>query len=251
LKETAPSKSLLLGALGMLIFAAAWEVIGSYHLAGLSWPPLSTVLLYLTDPGRTPLFLRAASATLGAVAIGYAIGCTAGLLLAVLTHIVSLLRPGTDRTMAVVHAIPSIALGPLFIVLLGREATPIAIATLNVLFAIYVATSSGLASASPAHRDVMRVLGASLRRQLCHLDMPAAFPAIVTAMKLAVPAALIGAIIGEWFGAPRGLGLLILNAMQNFQVPLLWSAVLLTALVSLSIYGALTLLERFAYERFR
>jgi len=84
-----------------------------------------------------------------------------------------------------------------------------------------------------------------------HLDLPAALPAIVTSMKLAVPAALIGAIIGEWFGAPRGLGLLILNAMQNFQVPLLWSAVLLTAMVSLSLFSVLTLLERMVYDRFR
>jgi ABC-type nitrate/sulfonate/bicarbonate transport system permease component len=250
MKETSKSKSLLLGALGMLMFAAAWEVIGSYRLAGLSWPPLSTVVAYLTDPTHTSLFLRALGATLSAVAIGYAIGCSAGLLLAVLSHIASVLRPGADRAMAVVHAIPSIALGPLFIVLLSREVTPIAIASLNVLFAVYVAASSGLASASPAHTDVMRVLGASVTRQLCHLDLPAALPAIVTGMKLAVPTALIGAIIGEWFGAPRGLGLLIVNAMQNFQIPLLWSAVLLTALVSLTVFAALTLLEHFAYERF-
>jgi hypothetical protein len=55
MKETSKSKSLLLGALGMLMFAAAWEVIGSYRLAGLSWPPLSTVVAYLTDPTHTSL----------------------------------------------------------------------------------------------------------------------------------------------------------------------------------------------------
>jgi NitT/TauT family transport system permease protein len=242
---------LLLGALGVLGFAALWEVIGRYRLAGLSWPPLSAVLMYLTDTARVPLFLRALGATMSAVAIGYGIGCTTGLALAILGHIVSALRPGTDRTMAVIHAVPAIALGPLFIVLLSREATPIAIAALNVLFAIYVAASSGLGSASPTHIDVMRALGASPARQFLHLDMPAALPAIVTSMKLAVPAALIGAIIGEWFGAPRGLGLLIINAMQNFQIHLLWSAVLLTAVVSLSLFGALTLLERLVYARFR
>jgi len=239
------------GVLGVLGFAMTWEVIGSYRLAGMSWPPLTTVLVYLTDPARVPLFLRALGATMRAVAIGYSIGCTTGLVLAISSHIVSALRPGTDHTMAVMHAIPAIALGPLFIVLLSRETTPIAIASLNVLFAIYVAACSGLASASPTHIDVMRALGAPLARQFLYLDIPAALPAIVTSMKLAVPAALIGAIIGEWFGAPRGLGLLILNAMQNFQVPLLWSAVLLTAVVSLSLFGALTLLERIVYERFR
>ena len=251
MKGDSSRKSLLLGALGLLGFAMTWEVIGSYRLAGLSWPPLTAVLAYLTDPARVPLFLRALGATMGAVAIGYGIGCVTGLALAILSHVVSALRPGTDRTMAVIHAIPAIALGPLFIVLLSRETTPIAIASLNVLFAIYVAACSGLDSASPTHIDLMRALGAPMGRQFLHLDMPAALPAIVTSMKLAVPAALIGAIIGEWFGAPRGLGLLILNAMQNFQVPLLWSAVLLTAVVSLSLFGALTLLERIVYERFR
>jgi NitT/TauT family transport system permease protein len=251
MRETKSSTSLLLGGIGLLLFAASWEFIGSYRLAGLSWPKLSTVLLYLADSHHMPLFIRAASATLNAVAVGYTIGCILGLALAALSHVLSGLRPGTDRALAVIHAIPSIALGPLFIVLVGREATPMIIAALNVLFAIYVAASSGLRGAGTAHADVLGALGASRVRRWWHLDVPSALPAIVTGMKLAVPAALIGAIIGEWFGAPRGLGLLILNAMQNFQVPLLWSAVLLTALLSLGLFGALTLLERLAYTRFR
>src|SRR5262245_18639840 len=102
-----------------------WEVIGSYRLAGLSWPPFTAVLAYLTDPARVPLFLHALGATIRAVATGYGIGCTTGLALAISSHIVSAVRPGTDHTMAVMHAIPAIALGPLFIVLLSRETTPI------------------------------------------------------------------------------------------------------------------------------
>ena len=75
-------------------------------------------------------------------------------------------------------------------------------------------------------------------------------PAIASGLRLSWPAALIGAIIGEWFGAPRGIGILIINAMQNFQINLLWSAVLLAAMMSLVVFGALTLLERAAYKRF-
>ncbi len=55
----------------------------------------------------------------------------------------------------------------------------------------------------------------------------------------------------EWFGAPRGIGILIINAMQNFQINLLWSAVLLAAMVSLFFFGLLTLLERAVYRWFR
>jgi len=66
-----------------------------------------------------------------------------------------------------------------------------------------------------------------------------------------VPAALIGVIIGEWFGSPRGLGVLVINAMQNFQIPLLWSAVVLAVVSSLTLYGIFGLLQRAAQERFR
>ena len=70
-------------------------------------------------------------------------------------------------------------------------------------------------------------------------------------MKLSVPIAFIGAIIGEWFGASRGLGLLIVSAMQNFQIPLLWSAVLITAVASLAMFALFSLTERLVQERMR
>ncbi|MET0209560.1 MAG: ABC transporter permease subunit, partial [Burkholderiaceae bacterium] len=76
-------------------------------------------------------------------------------------------------------------------------------------------------------------------------------PSVVSGLKLAVPAALVGTLIGEWFGAPRGLGVLILNAMENFQIPLLWSAVLLTLVASLSLYALCGVLERIVEARFQ
>jgi NitT/TauT family transport system permease protein len=241
----------MLGALGIVLFLALWQIIGHFRLAGLTWPPLTEVLRFLAEPSRRGLFERALGATISAAALGLGFGGLAGIAFAILAHVVPWLRPGADRTTAIVHSVPSIALGPLFIVLLSREATPAAIAGLNAFFVLYVSTSSGLASMTKAHQDVMAVLGASRWARLRHLDLPAALPSVASGMKLAVPACLIGTIIGEWFGAPRGLGLLIVNAMQNFQIPLLWSAVLLAAAASLACYGVLSLVERAAAEHFR
>ena len=173
-----------------------------------------------------------------------------GLGAAVGAHLFPLARPGTDRLAAVVNSIPSIALGPVFIVFLSRESTAAAIAAAHAAFIIYVAAGSGLAAASRGHRDLLVVLGASRLSRLRHLDLPASLPALSTGLKLAVPAALIGTIIGEWFGAPRGLGVLIVNAMQNFQIALLWSVVVLIASTSLALYSALSLLERACYARY-
>ena len=68
---------------------------------------------------------------------------------------------------------------------------------------------------------------------------------------LSKAAAFIGAILGEWFGSSRGLGLLMVSAMQNFQIPLLWSAVLIASTASLIVFGLMGLLEQFVYGRYK
>ncbi|MCM5558897.1 ABC transporter permease [Pleomorphomonas sp. JP5] len=248
---SARSQSFVLGLIGISLFLVAWEVIGTYHLAGLTWPPLSTVLAFLTTPAKLPLFGRAAAASFTSVAIGYLCGAFGGLALALVSHLVAPVRPGLDRLVAVIHAIPSIALAPLLIVLASADATPPVISGLGVGYIFYVAATSGLATASASHRDLFAVLGASRLSVTLRLDLPSAFPAIASAMKLSVPIAFIGAIIGEWFGASRGLGLLIVSAMQNFQIPLLWSAVLITAIASLTLFALFSLAERLVQERMR
>ncbi len=243
-------KQSLLGALGIAIFLAAWEALGRSGVLGISWPPLSDVLEMLTDGERLPLFERALGATLASTALGYAWGTGAGLALAVLAHLLPLLRRGSDRLAAVLNSVPSIALGPIFLVLLTRESTPAAVSSIHVFFIVFVSVSSGLARATQAHRDLFTVLGADRVKRFARLELPAALPSLVSGLRLAWPAALIGAIIGEWFGAPRGIGILIINAMQNFQIVLLWCAVLLSVGTSLVFYGLLTLLERATYARF-
>ena len=161
------------------------------------------------------------------------------------------LRPGVDRLATVVNALPGIALGPILIVTLSPAATPMALATINVFFLTYVAAGAGLASASAANQDLFSVLGASSVVRLVRLELPAALPTIASGSRLSVTAAMIGAVLGEWFGAPHGLGLIIIGAMQNFQIPLMWSAVLLIAAASILFYGLATVIEKAAYRRFR
>ena len=239
------------GAIGVAVFAGAWELIGVNRLAGLTWPPLSTVLTYLADPARHDLFLRAAAATFSKVGLGYLAGALAGVGLGAMAHVLLPLRPGVDRLANVVNAIPAIALAPILIVVFSREWTGMALAAVNVFFILYVATTSGLEHSTTSHRDLFRVIGASAWSRLWRLDLPAALPAIVSGVKFAVPAAFIGAILGEWFGASRGLGLLIVSAMQNFQIPLLWSAVLIASFSSLLAFGFAIAIETFVYSRYR
>jgi NitT/TauT family transport system permease protein len=248
---TQRATSIALGALGIAGFLALWQVIGQAHLLGLTWPPLDQVVATLADPARYGLFERAIVATVRSAAIGYAAGLTLGLALAAGTHLAPAIKPGADRMAAVVNAIPGVALGPILIVTVSQEATPATLAAVHVFFLIYVAASAGLAAASRAHHDLFAVLGAGRWARFARLEAPAALPALARGAKLAVSAAVLGAILGEWFGAPRGIGIVIVNAMQNFQIPLLWAAVLLATLVALALFGVASWLERAAYGRFR
>jgi ABC-type nitrate/sulfonate/bicarbonate transport system permease component len=70
-------------------------------------------------------------------------------------------------------------------------------------------------------------------------------------LQLSAPVSMVGAIIGEWFAAENGLGPLLVNAMQNYQIDLLWSAALIGALISAAAYFALGSLGRGAATRYR
>jgi ABC-type nitrate/sulfonate/bicarbonate transport system permease component len=242
---------LALGAIGVVLFAGAWEVIGAYRLVGLTWPPLSAVLAYLFDPTRRALFVGASAATFSRVGYGYLAGAALGTGLGAIVHAAPLLRPGADRLSNVINSIPAIALAPVLIVVFSREWTPVALAAVSVFFILYVATTSGLQHSSAGHRDLFRAIGASRWSRLSRLDLPAALPAIISGGKFAVPAAFIGTILGEWFGVSKGLGLLIVSAMQNFQIPLLWSAVLIASFASLVSFGIAGVIESFVYSRYR
>lgn len=232
----------VLGVAGMAAFVALWEVAGRNEWLGRTFVPLSDVADAVLSEQRRDTLLGAFVATAGSAAWGLLIGVTVALGAAMLAVATPPLKPGLDRLAAAVHALPLIAMAPLFIVTLGRDRTAAAIAAMGAGFAMFVAATSAFESARPSHHDVLTVLGSGRVKRFRSLQLPAALPGLVDGLRLAAPAAIIGAVIGEWFGAPRGLGVLIVSAMQNFQIPLLWAAALLAAMLSMIVYGLLSAL---------
>jgi ABC-type nitrate/sulfonate/bicarbonate transport system permease component len=240
-----------LGAAGVLFFAALWEVLGQAKLLGPSWPPLTRVLGTLGNPANFSLFWRALSATVSEAGAGYVIGVLIALACASVAVVLPRTAGPIGRLALILNSIPVIALGPVFNAALPRWFAPIAVATLAVTFTVFVAVLAGLEAAGRSHHDVLTVLGASRWERFRRLQAPAALPGIADGLKLGAPAALLGAIIGEWFGAERGIGPLLVSSMQNYRIDLLWAGALLGALVSMVAYGLLARLERAVAERYR
>ena len=236
--------------LGLVLFFAFWQWAGKAGVAGPMLPAVSDVAATLFAPDNLPLLERSALYTLASAAKGLLLGGLLAVLLAVVMRLLPRLAPGLDRLAFLVNAIPPIAIGPILIVVFSRSQTPTLLAGIQVFFLFYVAASSGLASASPALRQVMTAFGAGRRSRLWHLELPSALPHLASGLKAAISAAFIGAILGEWFGAPRGLGLVILNAMQNFQIRLMWAAVTMAAAMSLAAFFGAAVLEKAVSRRF-
>jgi ABC-type nitrate/sulfonate/bicarbonate transport system permease component len=240
-----------LAACGVVALLVLVEVVGRLGLAGPGWPTLTDVVGYVADPAAQQLLGRALVATGAAALAGFLLGSAVALLVAVLSVLVPAAGPGIDRLAAVVHAVPLIALGPLLITTAGREATPTLVAALAAGFALFVAATSALGAASDAQRDVFAVLGAGRVATLLRLQLPAGLPLIVDGLTLAAPAAVLGAVVGEWFGARRGLGVLLVSSMQNVRTDQLWAAALTAAAMSLLAYVLLVALRAAVTRRFR
>jgi ABC-type nitrate/sulfonate/bicarbonate transport system permease component len=196
----------------------------------------------------TDVYLRATWATVSAALRGLLVGGCIAFLAALVAATVPALRRSITRLAAVANAAPWVAVAPVLLVVLGRNRGPTAVAAIAVFFFIFVSTSVGLGAAPAAAHDVATALGAGRARRVWSVQLPAAWPSVVDGLKLAAPAALAGAVFGEWYGAPRGLGVLLITGMQGARAPQLWSAALLAAACGLAAYAVLAL-ARFGVTR--
>ena len=242
------ARGLQLGV-GVVAYVVLWEIAGRRQWLGRTFPPLSDVAHKVIDNGQRDVLMRALSTTTGASVTGFVIGVVAAFAGALSAVLAPVLRPGINQLATILHAMPVIALAPLFIVTLGRERTPVAIAALAAGFAMFVAATAAAESARAPHHDVFTALGSGRWRRFASLQLPAAVPGLADGLRLSAPAAILGAVLGEWFGAPRGLGVLIVSAMQNFQIELLWAAALLAATLSMVTFGVFTGFARWTSSR--
>jgi ABC-type nitrate/sulfonate/bicarbonate transport system permease component len=179
--------------------------------------------------------------TLKEAGTGYLWGNLVGLVLAALVLVVPWLDGVVSQFAVITYCIPIVAIGPLAVVILGgadapgdSSATAVFFAALSVLFTTIVGALLGLKAADKASLDVVAVYGGSRFTQLRKVRLIAALPGILNALQIAVPAAFLGAILGEYFGKiERGVGPVLVAAQVSLNSPRVWALFLLCALVAI------------------
>ncbi len=177
---------------------------------------------------------------------GYLMGCSAALGVAILVDQVSFLRRGLLPIGNFVAALPIIGLAPILVMWFGFDwQSKAAVVVVMVFFPMLVNTVEGLMDTDKMQRDLIRTYGSSYWQGLIKLRFPAALPFIFNGLKIASTLALIGAIVAEFFGSPiMGMGFRISTAVGQLNLELVWSEILVAALVGTGSYGLLSLVEK-------
>jgi sulfonate transport system permease protein len=244
-----PGHALVAPVIGVSLTLMLWVIGGRAGWAdGMIVTPAEAVRPIVGETGE--LYRRATAATVSAALRGFVIGSMSAFAAAMLAAAVPALRRSIGRLATIANAAPWVAVAPCMLVILGRDRGPTAVAALAVFFFVFVSTSVGLGATSAASHDVMSALGATRPRRLRLVQVPGCWPAVVDGLKLAAPAAMAGAIFGEWYGADRGLGVLLIGAMQSGRAERLWAASLLAAGCGLIAYGALAIVQQALVVRY-
>ena len=184
--------------------------------------------------------------TLDEVALGFGVG--AGLALIVGYALARL--PLAERLLVpylvAAQATPILALAPLLALWFGPGLTAkIVICALIVFFPVAIATMVGVRGVDARLLELARSLRATRWQVVTTLEIPAALPAIFGGLRVGVTLAVVGAIVGEWAGADRGLGLLVNIARGSlFDIPLLFATLVTIALLGIALYALVVLVER-------
>jgi len=145
------------------------------------------------------------------------------------------------------QAIPKVAIAPILVVWLGFGLFPkIVISFLIGFFPVLVSTITGLKSVETEMIDLVRSMGASTTKIMLRVRLPSALPQIFSGLKVAIALSVVGAIVGEFVGADRGLGYLLLTATGALDGTLVWAALLVLIGLGILLFEIVAAVERVA-----
>jgi ABC-type nitrate/sulfonate/bicarbonate transport system permease component len=221
-----------------------WEVlVRTLDVASYLLPPPSDVWsAFRRTADVLPDHLWATAST---AVVGLALGTAVGVAMAVAIASIPLVRRAVYPIVVASQSIPVVVLAPLFVVWFGFGLLPrVLVVALVVFFPIVVATVDGLLASDREQVDLVRSFGGSRADVLRHVLVPGALGPFFAGLKVAAAYAMFGAVVAEWMGASRGLGVYLERSRRSFLTDQMLVAVALVALVSLALFGLVNLLAR-------
>jgi NitT/TauT family transport system permease protein len=225
-------------------FFLLWEVLCILlNVSDLVLPRPSEIIVTMYD--RFPVLWPHILQTLYSTLVGFGLGVTIGVTLGVIVGTSKVAYAVAYPLLVGFSSIPKVAVVPIFVLWFGSGTTP-AILTAMVIcvFPIVVNIATGLATTEPELEDVLKTLGASKTEILWNVGLPRAMPYFFASLKVAITLSFVGAVLSETVASNMGIGFVMMTASSNFQVSLVFSGLILLALMGVALYAIFSLLER-------
>lgn len=213
----------------LVLLLGTWEVLALTVFARKFVVPPPTAVI--STAFRDHLYSSDVLATLGISWKGWLLGNGAALLLAAICLVLPMAENGLMTLGVATYCVPTIAIGPLLIVLYGASGAKMVMSALSVFFITLVAAVTGLRAASPTTLEVVKVFGGGRWAQLAKVRVRASIPILASGLAISAPAAILGTMIGDYLGGQRGLGVIMLQAQQSLDVNRTWAIALVATLV--------------------
>lgn len=183
-----------------------------------------------------------ASSTLLGFLLGTAVGSVLGLLFWFSRPVALVAEPW----LVILNALPKLALAPVLVILIGIGfASKVALAFLMTVVVAAMSAYGGVQTVDSALLTLLSSLGAGRWQTFIRLVVPSALPSMITGLRVNIALAMAGAIVGEFIASDRGLGRMIVYAGTIFDLPLVWVGVAVLSIVSIVMYAAVVLAEKF------
>ncbi len=226
--------SWLASAAGIAALLVAWQLAGATVFKDSRGVPTPTEIVRQVSHDGLRFYWSNASSTVSAAARGWLWGNALAIVLAVLVLLVPVIERPVLQLGVVSYCLPIVAIGPVFAIVFDGDSPKVVLAAMAVFYTTLIGAVLGLRSADPVILDVIRASGGGAVQKLTKVRVRSSLPSLFAALRIAAPAAILGAIIGEYLGAESGLGVSMINSQQALEVPRTWAI----ALVATAVAGA-------------
>jgi NitT/TauT family transport system permease protein len=242
---------LVLAPLLLVVVIVVWEYgVVWLDVPGYVLPPPSRIAFAMWQGLNTSLFDRGgywlhAGVTVAEVLLGFFIGSGVGLILGTIISQFRILEATLRVYLVAIQSLPKVALAPIVVMWFGFGLTSkVVIICLLTFFPLLITSMAGFKAVDLERLELMHALGARPWQVFWKVRFPSALPYIFAGLDMAAVLAVVGAVVGEFVGAQRGLGTLILSMNAQMDTAGTFSVFIILALVGVALYQGMRIIER-------
>ena len=228
-----------------VIILFIWQIaIDKWKVPQYILPSPKEIILTLID--ILPSITKHIYATLYEALVGFIISIVVALFLAILMDNVKLIKKCLYPILVVSQTIPIIAIAPLFVIWFGFGLLPkIIVVVLVCFFPIVISLIDGLESVDKDMINLLKTMGASKFQIFTLVKLPSSTVNFFSGLRIAATYSIMGAVIGEWLGGDKGLGVYMIRAKNSYALDKVFAVIIVIVILSMALFALLHVLQYF------